>query len=83
MIASGLCALAIGPAAGIAPALSLAIALFWGFSVVADSAQFSALVIEAAPRHLTGTMLTLQTCIGFLITIGAIQSLPWLLPFTG
>jgi MFS family permease len=83
MVASGLCALAIGPAAGVAPALAVAVALLWGFSVIADSAQFSALVIEAAPRHLTGTMLTIQTCVGFLITIVAIQALPLVLPFTG
>jgi MFS family permease len=83
MIVSGLCALAIGPLASVAPALAIAITLVWGFAVVADSAQFSALAIEIAPRRLTGTMLTIQTCVGFLITIAAIQALPWLLPFTG
>lgn len=83
MIISGLCALAIGPLASVAPALAIAITLVWGFAVVADSAQFSALAIEIAPRRLTGTMLTIQTCVGFLITIAAIQTLPWLLPFTG
>ncbi len=83
MIVSGLCALAIGPLASVAPALAIAITLVWGFAVVADSAQFSALAIEIAPRRLTGTMLTIQTCVGFLITIAAIQTLPWLLPFTG
>ncbi len=83
MLASGLCALAIGPLASVAPALAVAIALVWGFAVVADSAQFSALAIEIAPRRLTGTMLTIQTCVGFLITIAAIQALPWLLPYTG
>jgi sugar phosphate permease len=83
LLASGLCALAIGPLASVAPALAVALALVWGFAVVADSAQFSALAIEVAPRRLTGTMLTIQTCIGFLITIAAIQALPWLLPYTG
>ncbi|KAA2244027.1 MFS transporter [Salinarimonas soli] len=83
MVTSGLCALAIGPAAEIGATLALGIAVLWGFSAVADSAQFSALAIEAAPRHLTGTMLTIQTCVGFLITIVAIQALPWILPFTG
>ena len=83
MLTSGLCAVAIGPAAGFAPALALALALLWGFSVVADSAQFSAIAIEVAPRQLTGTMLTIQTSIGFLVTIAAIQALPWLLPYAG
>lgn len=83
LLTSALCALAIGPVADVAPALAIAIALIWGFSVVADSAQFSAIAIEVAPRRLTGTMLTIQTSIGFLITIAAIQILPWLLPYTG
>jgi len=83
MMTSGLCALAIGPLANVAPALALVVALIWGFSIVADSAQFSAIAIEVAPRQLTGTMLTIQTSIGFLITIAAIQALPWLLPHTG
>lgn len=83
MLTSGLCALAIGPVAGVAPTLALVVALVWGFAVVADSAQFSAIAIEVAPRQLTGTMLTIQTSIGFLITIAAIQALPFLLPYTG
>ncbi len=83
MLTSGLCALAIGPVAGVAPTLAIVIALVWGFAVVADSAQFSAIAIEVAPRQLTGTMLTIQTSIGFLITIAAIQALPFLLPYTG
>ena len=39
------------------------------FAVVADSAQFSALVSEHAPREHVGTALTVQTCLGFLLTI--------------
>jgi nitrate/nitrite transporter NarK len=48
----------------------------WGFAVVADSAQFSALVSEYAPRDHVGTALTLQTCLGFLLTIVTIEGLP-------
>ena len=48
----------------------------WGFFVVSDSAQFSALVTEEAPPHAVGTALTLQTSVGFLLTIGSIQLLP-------
>jgi hypothetical protein len=44
--------------------------------VVADSAQFSALVSEHAPRDHVGTALTLQTCVGFLLTIVTIELLP-------
>jgi hypothetical protein len=44
--------------------------------VVADSAQFSALVSEHAPRDHVGTALTLQTCVGFLLTMVTIEWLP-------
>ncbi len=50
--------------------------VLWGFSVVADSAQFSALVSEHAPRDHIGTALTLQTCVGFLLTMITIELLP-------
>jgi MFS family permease len=53
--------------------LVLAVILIWGIAVIADSAQFSALVTELAPRHAVGTALTLQTAIGFLLTMAAIQ----------
>ncbi|MBM4186431.1 MAG: MFS transporter [Gemmatimonadetes bacterium] len=45
----------------------------WGIAIIADSAQFSALATELAPSHAVGTALTLQTSIGFLLTIGSIQ----------
>lgn len=48
----------------------------WGFAVVADSAQFSALVSDHAPREHVGTALTIQTCLGFLLTIVTIEGLP-------
>ncbi len=54
----------------------LALAVVWGFSVVADSAQFSALVSEHSPRTLVGTALTLQTCVGFLLTMVSMRLLP-------
>jgi MFS family permease len=79
MIASGLCAATIGltPSLG-APAL-LAVALIWGVTIIADSAQFSAAITELSPPHLVGSMLTLQTSMGFLLTIFAIQAMPLLI----
>jgi hypothetical protein len=55
---------------------ALLLIVVWGFSVVADSAQFSALVSEYAPRDHVGTALTLQTCVGFLLTMVTIELLP-------
>ena len=82
MAASGACAAVIGLGAAW-PAVALAVALVWGFSVVADSAQFSALVTELAPAHAVGTALTLQTSLGFLLTMGSIQLVPHLVAGVG
>ena len=61
---------------GRAPWMLYVLIVVWGFSVVADSAQFSALVSEYAPRDHVGTALTLQTCAGFLLTMVTIELLP-------
>ena len=68
MMVSATCALLMGWLLEAPLLLVGVIALIWGFSVVADSAQFSALVTEVAPRHAVGTALTLQTSLGFLLT---------------
>jgi MFS family permease len=73
---SGACALGIGALYGSNPALLAAVALIWGFAVVADSAQFSACVSELADRQIVGTALTLQTSLGFLLTLVTIRLLP-------
>ena len=48
----------------------------WGFFVVADSAQFSAIVTEVSPPDSVGTALMLQTSLGFLLTMITIQAVP-------
>ena len=68
MAASGACAVTIGWMLRAPAWLAVGVAVVWGFAVVADSAQFSALVTELAPEHAVGTALTLQTAIGFLLT---------------
>jgi MFS family permease len=83
MLASGACALLIGFFFGASPWLILPLALIWGFFVVADSAQFSALVTEVAPPHAVGTALTLQTSLGFLLTMVTIQLVPAVVALAG
>jgi MFS family permease len=76
MLGSGLCCLTIGFLYGKAPLALLAVAVIWGATVVADSAQFSACVTELGDPRYVGTALTLQTCIGFLITTVSIAMVP-------
>lgn len=76
MALSGACALTIGSLLAAPLALLVTVALVWGAAVVADSAQFSACVTELAPREYVGTALTIQTCLGFLLTIVTIRAVP-------
>jgi len=72
LLLSGSCALLIGFAVDAGPVLVIVIAVIWGMTVVADSAQFSAAIAELAEPRLLGTVLTLQTSLGFLLTAGSI-----------
>ncbi len=83
MLASGGMAFGIGLSFGHAPWIVAALALLWGFFVIADSAQFSALVTESVPPHAVGTALTLQTSLGFLLTTITIQLIPPLVGWVG
>lgn len=76
MLGSAACAALTAVVFGASPFWLYALVIVWGFAVVADSAQFSALVSEHAPREHIGTALTLQTCVGFLLTMVTIELLP-------
>ncbi len=76
MAVSGLCCVAAGLFFGGSPWLLFAVCLVWGFAVVADSAQFSAGASELCPAERTGTALTLQTSLGFLLTLVTIRLVP-------
>jgi len=76
MAVSGVCSLAAGLFFGGPPWALIVITLIWGFAVVADSAQFSAGVSELAPPERMGTVLTLQTSLGFLLTLVTIRLVP-------
>jgi MFS family permease len=76
LMISGACCVLVGLFFG-GPAIALVvIAAIWGASVVADSAQFSACVTELGDPRYIGTALTMQTCIGFLITTASIRLMP-------
>jgi len=78
LMISGACALIVGFLFGGNPLALMAICLIWGFAVVADSAQFSACITELSPREYIGTALTLQTSLGFLLTLLTIRLIPTL-----
>jgi MFS family permease len=73
---SGSCAVLTAVAFGQSFWILVPLLWVWGISVIADSAQFSALVTETAPQHAVGTALTLQTSLGFLLTMATIQLVP-------
>lgn len=56
----------------------LVIALIWGLAIVADSAQFSAIVSEVSDPDYVGTALTMQTALGFLLTAFSIRAISWI-----
>jgi MFS family permease len=76
MALSGLCAALIGLTFGGPPLLTLVVAIVWGITVIADSAQFSTAITELSPPAYVGTALTTQTCVGFALTTLSI----WLIP---
>lgn len=78
MTVSGMCSLLIGLTFGMTLWIVVPVALVWGFFVIADSAQFSVLVTESVPSHAVGTALTVQTSLGFLLTMVTIQLIPHL-----
>lgn len=76
MLISGTCAGAIGLAVGGPPWLFIALALVWGFAIIGDSAQFSAMISELSDRDTMGAALALQIGVGFALTIVSIRLLP-------
>jgi MFS family permease len=80
---SGSCCLLIGFLFGGNPFLLLFVAAIWGATVVADSAQFSACVTELGDPQYVGTALTMQTCLGFLLTTISIELIPYFVKAVG
>lgn len=82
LVVSGSCALTAGFVFE-EPGFLTVLCLVWGFAVVADSAQFSAAVSELTDSRYVGTALTMQTSMGFLLTLVTIQMIPPLVDAVG
>jgi len=73
LASSAFCCAVFPLVATIAPSWLIAVLLFWGAAVVADSPHFSALSAKACPPEIVGSALTLQNALGFAITMISIQ----------
>ncbi len=68
MAVSGTSAVACGLLFGAPAWIVFAVAIVWGITVVADSAQFSSAVSELARPSTAGSALSIQVAMGFLMT---------------
>ncbi|HKX17797.1 MAG TPA: MFS transporter [bacterium] len=83
MALSSACAVVVGLLFGRTPWLVVAVAVMWGVTIIADSAQFSAATSELADPKRIGSALALQTSLGFLLTAVSIQLLPFVVAAGG
>ncbi len=83
MAISGSCAATVGFLFGGSPVALSLLCVIWGVAIVADSAQFSASVAELSDPARVGTMLTVQTALGFMLTLVTIHLLPFLVEAMG
>lgn len=83
LLTSGACCLASPLAAGAPLAVLVVFLAVWGASVIADSGVFSTALSETADQRYVGTALTVQTAVGFTLTVASIQLVPVLAGFVG
>jgi MFS family permease len=76
MVVSGCCCLLAAVLFGAPLWLLVPLLVVWGASVIADSAMFSACLGTVVDPRYVGTALTLQTALGFLLTVVTIQGVP-------
>jgi MFS family permease len=76
MVVSGSCCLLAAVLFGAPLWLLVPLLVVWGASVIADSAMFSACLGTVVDPRYVGTALTLQTALGFLLTVVTIQGVP-------
>ncbi|GAA1834495.1 MFS transporter [Pseudonocardia ailaonensis] len=73
LAASGTCCLLSPVLVDAGPAGLALFCAVWGAAAVADSALFTAALSTVADRRYTGTALTVQTALGFLLTAASIE----------
>ena len=83
LIASGGAALASALLYGGPAWPMMAVLIIWGIAIIPDSALYSTLVADAAPPERAGSLLTLQTALGFLLTAMTVQVAPALAALIG
>ena len=83
MAVSGSAALATAATFGGPMWLTFALVVIWGLAIVPDSAQFSALVADASPPDLAGSLMTFQTALGFALTFFTVQLTPMIVAAVG
>ena len=76
MAASASAAILTAATFGGAPWITFVVVMFWGMTIVPDSAQFSALVADYSPPDKAGSLMTLQTALGFALTTATVQLTP-------
>ncbi|MGE0769154.1 MAG: MFS transporter [Hyphomicrobiaceae bacterium] len=76
MVVSGASAILVAATFSGPAWLTFALVMVWGLSIVPDSAQFSALVADATPPQVAGSLLTFQTALGFALTFVTVQVVP-------
>ena len=65
------------------PTFLVAGVILWGIWIIPDSAQFSALAADRVPADRAGSVLTLQTALGFALTAASVQVAPFLASLVG
>lgn len=83
LVISSLCSIMIGFTFSAPIWITVSVAAIWGISIIADSAQFSAIVAEFSKPESLGTNLTFQMAVGFAVTIVSIYFIPFLANIVG
>ena len=80
---SATCCIAAAVVFGLSPVWVVPVLLVWGAAVIADSGLFSTCVTQVVDRRYVGTALTVQTAVGFLLTVVTINAVPYVVEQAG